>query len=132
MITQYRVAGYRAFIALAERLASNGDPNKNINAFFYGKKDADGISWCTDTELYEPFVLAFLQHVKRSMYFVLVDVGSRISWENMWNPFRTDKRLLLWQIPALLRWGQQSRQLMDGRHLRMSDWLDDFFNYESI
>lgn len=126
LITHHWATGYADFIALVERLTSlTAGDQQPINVFFSGQK-IDGQSWCADSVIAEPMVMAAMQRVnQRPMHFVYVDVGDRAVWEDALNPFRTDERMRLREIPTLLRWGQPQR--VDGCPILMPQQCETFF-----
>ncbi|CAG9532821.1 unnamed protein product [Cercopithifilaria johnstoni] len=83
---------------------------------FTGSKD-NGKSWCPDCVRAEPVIEKVIEEIISSndmdtdFTFIECHVGLRTYWKDQTNPFRTDQRFKLKEIPTLLDYSNKALKL---------------------
>ncbi|XP_075220530.1 thioredoxin domain-containing protein 17-like [Lycorma delicatula] len=106
MVKIYTVEGYENFTEKVRELENLMGEDEKIIILFSGSRSDEGVSWCPDCVKAEPVIETILKKYEdnESIYFLHVSVGERTVWKNPHCEFRTDPKLRLTSIPALVRW----------------------------
>ncbi|CAF0756646.1 unnamed protein product [Adineta ricciae] len=101
-----------------KNLVKTIEKDKRIFVLFYGAKDNQGHSWCSDCNFVEKPVAEMIPLLLPSNgIFIECSVGDRASWKDSNSSFRKDSQLRLTTIPTLVEWGTSKRlsenQLLD-------------------
>ena len=114
----------------ANAFAGRPLPSHIVFVFFTDSKLPDGLNWCEESARVEPTVEMALERMLASqqlggegqnVHWVTCHVGARDYWYNPNNPFRRDKQLRLYQIPALL-----------GMYQKGGDWAEESADLSQI
>ncbi|UJR33979.1 hypothetical protein I4U23_021395 [Adineta vaga] len=100
------------------------EKNKRIFVLFFGAKNSQGRSWCSDCNIVEKPVAEMIPSLLPSNgIFIECSVGDRASWKDSNCSFRKDAQLRLTTIPTLVEWGTSKRltenQLLDSDMIKI-------------
>lgn len=106
MVKKFNIVGFEEYKKFIEDHKNN---TGSLFLLFSGSKDETGNSWCPDCVKAEPVIEKALACASPDAVFVHVEVGSRPTWKDQKNPFRTDPNLELKVVPTLIRYGTPMR-----------------------
>lgn len=112
MVKKIIVEGYEEFTAKVKAPEFEG---MTKFCLFTGSLDpTTNESWCSDTRTFEPVVTKKMETLEgKNVIFISCFVGGLDSWKNKQNPFRTDTKLNLSEIPTFLKYGSPQKLVDD-------------------